>query len=187
VLGADGVKSVVRKYMLAQHGEHDDVKDTGYAAYRIMLRRDQLLHDPELLALIESNTTYRWIGAKRHIIAYPISRNTIFNISTAHPDIHFAAEPTVSWTTRADKSAMLEVYSDFCPLVQKMLSLVPPGEVCEWKLRVHHPLRTWVEGNVALVGDACHPTLPHLNQVCSPLSATAFGFSLDFLRVQHRQ
>lgn len=45
-----------------------------------------------------------------------------------------------------------------------MLSLVPDGEVCEWKLRVHSPLPTWVHGSVALLGDACHPTLPHLAQ-----------------------
>ncbi|KAJ6551635.1 salicylate hydroxylase [Mycena capillaripes] len=160
VLGADGVKSVVRRCILAQHGEDGDVKDTGQAAYRIMLRREQLAHDPELLALLQSNTTYRWIGPRRHIIVYPISGNTIFNISTAQPDVNFAAEPTVTWTTRADKSAMLKVYSDFCPLVVRMLELVPEGEVCEWKLRVHHPLKTWVEGNVALLGDACHPTLP---------------------------
>jgi salicylate hydroxylase len=51
---------------------------------------------------------------------------------------------------------MLEVYSDFCPLVLKMLKLVPPGDLCEWKLRVHHPLKTWVEGNVALVGKFRH-------------------------------
>lgn len=47
---------------------------------------------------------------------------------------------------------MLDVYSDFCLLVRRMLALVPEGHVCEWKLRVHHPLKTWVEGNVALVG-----------------------------------
>jgi salicylate hydroxylase len=45
-----------------------------------------------------------------------------------------------------------------------MLNMVPEGEVCEWKLRVHAPLPTWVHGNMALVGDACHPTLPHLAQ-----------------------
>ncbi|KAJ6488843.1 hypothetical protein C8R45DRAFT_901717 [Mycena sanguinolenta] len=164
VLGADGVKSIIRTSMLAKHGDSGDVKDTGQAAYRIMLRREQLAHDPELLTLLESNTTFRWIGARRHIIAYPISANTIFNISTAQPDVNFAAEPSATWTTRADKKAMLEVYADFCPRVTRLLELVPEGEVCEWKLRVHHPLRTWVEGNFALLGDACHPTLPHLNQ-----------------------
>jgi salicylate hydroxylase len=45
-----------------------------------------------------------------------------------------------------------------------MLNLVPEGEVCEWKLRVHAPLPTWICGSVALLGDACHPTLPHLAQ-----------------------
>jgi salicylate hydroxylase len=59
---------------------------------------------------------------------------------------------------------MLEVFKDFCPRVQRMLNLVPDGEVCEWKLRVHEPLPTWTYNTTALVGDACHPTLPHLNQ-----------------------
>ncbi|KAJ7208761.1 hypothetical protein B0H12DRAFT_1158347 [Mycena haematopus] len=167
ILGADGVKSVVRKYMLARHGEEDDAEDTGQAAYRIMLRRDQLVHDAELLAMLESNSSFRWIGAKRHIIAYPISGHTIFNISTTQPDVNFAAAPTASWTTHADKGAMLAVYSDFCPAVRRMLALVTETEVCEWKLRVHRPLTTWVEGNVALLGDACHPTLPHLGQGAS--------------------
>lgn len=55
---------------------------------------------------------------------------------------------------------MLDVYADFCPTVQKMLKLAPEGNICEWKLRVHEPITAWVEGRVALVGDACHPTLP---------------------------
>lgn len=59
---------------------------------------------------------------------------------------------------------MLEVFGDFCPMIQRMLNMVPEDEVCEWKLRVHSPLPTWVHGVVALVGDACHPTLPHLAQ-----------------------
>ncbi|KAJ7330545.1 hypothetical protein DFH08DRAFT_708791 [Mycena albidolilacea] len=165
VIGADGVKSVVRKRMLTRSGElDDDAEDTGQAAYRIMLRRDQLEHDPELLSLLEANTTSRWIATGRQIIAYPISNHTILNIATTQPDTNFAAAPTATWTTRADKSAMLGVYADFCPRVVKLLRLVPGGEVCEWKLRVHHPLRTWVAGAVALVGDACHPTLPHLGQ-----------------------
>ncbi|KZP19618.1 FAD/NAD(P)-binding domain-containing protein [Athelia psychrophila] len=164
ILAADGVKSLVRKHMVARNGEEDNVKDTGQAAYRIMLTRDQMAHDPELLALVESNTTFRWIGPRRHIIAYPVSRNTIFNISSAQPDVNFAGEPDSTWTAKSDKGAMLKMYSDFCPLVMRLLQLVPEGDVCEWKLRVHAPLKTWIEGNVALVGDACHPTLPHLNQ-----------------------
>jgi salicylate hydroxylase len=106
----------------------------------------------------------RWIGEKRHIIAYPVQNHEIYNLSTVQPDDNFAAAPDTTYTTKGSKKVMLDVFHDFCPRVQKMLNLVPDGEVCEWKLRVHEPLPTWIYGSTALVGDACHPTLPHLNQ-----------------------
>ena len=164
LLAADGVKSNTRVEILKELGVTAAVKDTGQAAYRIMLRRDQMENDPELLELINGDKVTRWIGERRHIIAYPVSSKTIYNLSTTQPDINFAAAPSATYTTKGSKSAMLSVYADFCPMVRRMLELVPEGEVCEWKLRVHTPLPTWVHGSVALVGDACHPTLPHLAQ-----------------------
>ncbi len=87
ILGADGVKSVTRRDMLRLEGEEDhseslrsrslansvidnllSVEDTGQAAYRVLLTRDEMKHDPELLALIDGKTTHRWIGHRRHII-----------------------------------------------------------------------------------------------------------------------
>lgn len=164
LLGADGVKSKTRVAMLEELGVDAKVVDSGQAAYRIMLTKEQMRGDPELLALLEGHQSTRWIGDKKHIIAYPVSSKTIYNISTAHPDTNFAAAPDETYTTRGSKASMLAVYADFAPVCQKMLQLVPEGEVCEWKLRVHEPLPTWVHGTAALVGDACHPTLPHLNQ-----------------------
>ncbi|KAL2868636.1 putative monooxygenase [Aspergillus lucknowensis] len=164
LLGADGIKSLVRVAMLSELNIHSAVKDTQQAAYRIMIHKDQASDDAELLSLIASNKVVRWIGEKRHIIAYPVSNNTIYNLSTTQPDSNFAAATNATYTTKGSKSAMLGVFADFCPLVQRMLNYVPEGEVCEWKLRVHEPLPTWVHRSVALVGDACHPTLPHLAQ-----------------------
>ncbi|KIY00007.1 uncharacterized protein Z520_04644 [Fonsecaea multimorphosa CBS 102226] len=164
LLGADGVKSNTRVAMLKELNVDADIVDTGQAAYRIMLSREQMSSDPELLALIDADKVIRWIGAKRHIIAYPVSSKQIYNISTTQPDVNFAAAPSATYTTKGSKKAMLEVFGDFCPMIHRMLDLVPEGEVCEWKLRVHAPLPTWVMGSMALVGDACHPTLPHLAQ-----------------------
>jgi salicylate hydroxylase len=164
LLAADGIKSNTRRDMLKLLNISADIQDTDQAAYRIMLKRSQLENDPELLELIDSERVVRWIGERRHIIAYPVSNNTIYNLSTTQPDVNFAAAPTETYTTKASKPAMLKVFADFCPKVQRMLNLVPDGEVCEWKLRVHAPLPTWVHGSAALVGDACHPTLPHLAQ-----------------------
>ena len=164
LLAADGVKSVVRDQMLAVKGVDAKIIDTGQAAYRIMLRRDQMEHDPELLALIDAESVTRWIGEKRHIIAYPVSSKQIYNISTAQPDVNFADAPSATYTTMGSKPEMMQVYGDFCPKIRRMLDLVPDGEVCEWKLRVHEPLQSWVHEQTALVGDACHPTLPHMAQ-----------------------
>lgn len=164
LLGADGVKSQVRVSMLQDLNVDAKVVDSGQAAYRIMLDREQMKDDPELLALIDGDYSTRWIGERKHIIAYPVSSKTIYNISTAHPDTNFAAAPDETYTTRGSKESMLDVYKDFHPICLKMLNMVPEGEVCEWKLRVHQPLPTWVHGTTALVGDSCHPTLPHLNQ-----------------------
>ncbi|KAI8633325.1 FAD/NAD(P)-binding domain-containing protein [Xylariaceae sp. FL1651] len=164
LLAADGIKSAVRSALLKAIDSSAEVEDTGQAAYRIMLPRSAMEQDPEMLALLDSDCALRWIGEKRHIVAYPISNKTIYNLSTCQPDTNFAAAPSVTYTTRGDKSAMLDVYGDFCPLVRRMLNLVPEGEVCEWRLRSHKPLETWTLGAAALIGDACHPTLPHLGQ-----------------------
>lgn len=169
-LAADGIKSKTRTQIMAALGhnhDHDlatDVEDTGQAAYRIMIPRAKMAHDPEMLQLMDSNQVTRWIGAKRHWIAYPVHNKTIYNMSSTQPDMHFAAAPSATYTTTGSKADMMDVFSDFCPLVHRLLDLVPEGEVCEWKLRAHKALPTWVHATVALVGDACHPTLPHLNQ-----------------------
>lgn len=164
LLGADGVKSKTRAQIMATLGHEASVEDTGQAAYRIMIPREKMENDPEMLALIDSNQVTRWIGARRHWIAYPVENKTIYNMSSTQPDEHFAAAPSATYTTTGSKADMISVFADFCPLVQRLMDLVPEGEVCEWKLRMHKALPTWVNGTVALVGDSCHPTLPHLNQ-----------------------
>ncbi|GAB7359505.1 hypothetical protein MBLNU230_g6150t1 [Neophaeotheca triangularis] len=164
LLACDGVKSTIRDQLLSDLDVPAKIVDTEQAAYRIMLRREDMAHDPELLALVDSPSVTRWIGEKRHIIAYPVSNNQVYNISTVQPDTNFAAAPSATYTTKGSKKDMLQVFDDFCPKVLRMLDLVKDGEVCEWKLRVHEPLPTWVHEQTALVGDACHPTLPHLAQ-----------------------
>jgi salicylate hydroxylase len=188
LLAADGVKSPTRVAMLKERGETADAKDTGQAAYRIMLTREQLKDDPELLALLDADSVTRWIGEKKHIIAYPIHNKQIYNISTAQPDTNFASAPSATYTTTGSKSEMLKVYGDFHPKLLRMLDLVPDNEVVEWRLRVHDPLSTWVSGCAALVGDACHPTLPHLAQGAAQAieDAAVLGVTLAPHRIADR-
>lgn len=123
VIAADGVKSNIRRQMLALQGEIDEAQDTGQAAYRILLTREMMETDPELKKLIDEPVITRWIAHRRHIIAYPISNKNIYNISTAHPDEHLVQE---SWTSKGSKDDMLKMWADYCPRMQKMLKMGEP-------------------------------------------------------------
>lgn len=154
VIGADGIKSTIRSHLL----EDSTIKAvaTGDAAYRIMLPREVMEKDPELKALIDEPQATRWLGPSRHIIAYPVRKHELYNVVLLHPDSHGVEE---SWTTKGSKQEVVDNYDGWDSKVRKLIDLVDDNEVLEWKLCLHHPLRTWIRGSVALIGDACHPML----------------------------
>ena len=80
VIGADGIKSDIRRQMAEGHGIQDQSQPTGDAAYRILIPREKLEHDKEALELLESNAGMRWMGPGGHIMAYPIKNNTVYNM-----------------------------------------------------------------------------------------------------------
>ncbi|KAK4705133.1 hypothetical protein P7C70_g1076, partial [Phenoliferia sp. Uapishka_3] len=161
ILVGDGVKSHTRAQLLELHGQRDMPHETGDAAYRIIIPREDLESDPELLAYVESSVGYRWMGPGGHIMAYPMKAHTVFNMVLLHPDVNNTSE---SWTSKGSKKEMLEFYKDWNPIVKRFLAFVKADEVMEWKLNDHAPLPTWTENHTALLGDACHPMLPYVAQ-----------------------
>jgi len=159
VIAADGIKSTVRAKIL---GDDKDVAiPTGDAVFRVVLTRDMLKKHPHLQPYIEEKKAIRWIGPERHIIAYPVRNHEIYNMALAHPDRGRVDE---SWTTVSSKKNLLSEYEGWDPKLIEMLEMVPEGDVLEWKLCMHMPLIRWVQGNCALMGDACHPMLPYVAQ-----------------------
>jgi len=84
IVAADGVKSFVRTAVMEEIKVEDGIETTGQAAYRILLTRDQMEHDPELLELIEKPISHRWIGEKRHIIVGAFSQPAATSRNFAH-------------------------------------------------------------------------------------------------------
>lgn len=155
VIAADGIKSTIRARLLGP-GDPSTAIPTGDAAYRIMLPRGAMESDPDLRALVDEPQATRWLGPARHIIAYPVRKHELFNVVLLHPDRHGVQE---SWTTRGSKQNMVDDYRGWDRTVTKLIDLVADDEVLEWKLCLHSPLKTWIRGRVALIGDACHPML----------------------------
>jgi salicylate hydroxylase len=94
-------------------------------------------------------------------MAYPLRSHTLYNMVLLHPARSDIEE---SWTSTGPRLHMDEFYASWSPTVRALLSCVEETEIPEWTLRIHKPLRSWVEGAVALMGDACHPTLPYVAQ-----------------------
>ncbi|KAL3452621.1 hypothetical protein BJX65DRAFT_266650 [Aspergillus insuetus] len=182
IIAADGIKSALRDFLLGE--DSSKPMATGDAAYRIMLTRSVMENDPELKRLIEVPEATRWLGPERHLIAYPVRNHELYNIVLLHPDRHGIEE---SWTTKGSKQRMVDDYEGWDPIVTKLIALVPDDEVLEWKLCLHPPLKTWIKGSVALIGDACHPMLPYVAQGAAQAVEDAAALGIVLSKITSKQ
>ncbi|SLN14271.1 3-hydroxybenzoate 6-hydroxylase 1 [Roseovarius gaetbuli] len=102
------------------------------------------------------------MGPMRHVVSYPLRDSTLLNIVAVQEKAAWAAE---SWSQKDDPNALRAAFDDFCPEVRAMLDAVQ--EVHLWGLFRHPVAPVWQAGNVALLGDAAHPTLPFMAQGAS--------------------
>ncbi|MBS0643150.1 MAG: FAD-dependent monooxygenase [Acetobacteraceae bacterium] len=152
VIGADGVHSVVREAMLGAEAP----RFTGRVAYRTVF-------PTRLLNGLEVYPCIKWWGPDRHIVSYFVNprRDELYFV-TSTPEPEFAIE---SWSAKGDLAMLRAAYDTFHPQVRAILAACP--DVHKWALVERDPLPRWVEGNVALLGDACHPMTPYMAQGAS--------------------
>lgn len=152
VIGADGVHSVVREFMLGK----EEPRFTGRVAYRTVF-------PTALLNGMQVEPCVKWWGPDRHIVSYFVNprRDELYFV-TSTPEPEFAVE---SWSAKGDLRTLRAAYDTFHPQVRAILEACP--DVHKWALVERDPLPRWVEGNVALLGDACHPMTPYMAQGAS--------------------
>ncbi|HYZ22997.1 MAG TPA: FAD-dependent monooxygenase, partial [Rhodopila sp.] len=152
VIGADGVHSVVRDAMLGPEAP----RFTGRVAYRTVF-------PTALLNGMKVEPCVKWWGPDRHIVSYFVNprRDELYFV-TSTPEPEFNVE---SWSAKGDLRTLRAAYDTFHPQVRAILAACP--DVHKWALVERDPLPRWVEGNVALLGDACHPMTPYMAQGAS--------------------
>ncbi|KAG9119409.1 hypothetical protein FRC07_005574 [Ceratobasidium sp. 392] len=155
VVGADGVRSIVRRSVL---DIPDHPQKTGEAVYRAVIPTTSLLSYPELRDLVEIPGLRSWLGPGRHVVAYPIRGKSLMNIAMFVPDDN-AVE---SWKSEGDLDRIRTEFRLWEPRVQQLLDCTP--KVLRWALKIRDPLTTWHRHRVVLLGDACHPMLPYRAQ-----------------------
>lgn len=70
----------------------------------------------------------------------------------------------IGWNSTANKAKLLEVYQKFDSALLALLNKVDTDTLKVWELLDMDQLPTWVNGRLALLGDAAHPFLPHQGQ-----------------------
>jgi 2-polyprenyl-6-methoxyphenol hydroxylase-like FAD-dependent oxidoreductase len=99
-----------------------------------------------------------WAGPRCHLVHYPLSGWKVFNlVITCHND---AREPAAGIPI-----AKPEVMKGFAHVHERARRIIHIGK--DWKYWVlcdRDPIQKWVDGRVALLGDAAHPMLQYMAQ-----------------------
>ena len=148
-IGADGTHSIARDLMFGA----SPPTFTGRIAYRTV-------YPARLLGGFDVGNCTKWWGEDRHIVVYPVKpdRSEIYFV-TSQPEPGFELE---SWSATGDVRVLREAFAGFHPDVRKVVGAAP--DVHKRPLVDREPLERWVDGNVTLLGDACHPMTPYMAQ-----------------------
>ncbi len=148
LVGADGLYSKVREQLVGDGAP----RVTGHTTYRSVIPTDEMPED------LRWNAATLWAGPKCHIVHYPLSGWKVFNLVVTY---HNNAPEPVAGKPVSDE----EVMQGFTHVCARARKIIEHGK--DWKLWVlcdRDPILNWVDGRVALLGDAAHPTLQYMAQ-----------------------
>jgi 3-hydroxybenzoate 6-monooxygenase len=148
LIGADGLWSNVRKQVTADGAP----RVSGHTTYRSVIPTEQMPED------LRWNAATLWAGPKCHIVHYPLSGWKVFNlVVTYHND---APEPVAGKPVSEE-----EVMKGFAHVHERAQNIIRHGT--NWRLWVlcdRDATERWIDGRVALLGDAAHPMLQYFAQ-----------------------
>lgn len=176
LIGADGVKSVVREKFVG-----DPARVTGHVVYRAVVEREDFPKD------LQWNAASIWVGPNCHLVHYPLRGGEQYNVV-----VTFHSRQQEEWgVTEGSKEEVQSYFQGICARARQLIDL--PKSWKRWATADREPIGQWSFGKVTLLGDAAHPTTQYLAQgACMALEdAVTLGEALkahdnDFVKAFDR-
>ena len=148
-IGADGIHSVVAQAVVRP----EPARFSGSCAFRCLVPAEAA---PEMA---RRPVQTLWLGPGRHFVHYPISAGRLVNVVAIVPAGDWRTE---SWTA---EGRIEDLQQEFAGWDARLRQLAASATLTRrWALYDRTPLPTWVNGRVALLGDAAHAMLPFFAQ-----------------------
>jgi len=147
LIGADGVKSVVREQYVG-----DPARVTGHVVYRAVVDKADF---PEEL---QWNAASIWVGPNCHLVHYPLRGGEQYNVV-----VTFHSRNQEEWgVTEGSKEEVQSYFQGICPKARQLIDL--PKTWKRWATADREPIGQWTYGRTTLLGDAAHPTTQYMAQ-----------------------
>ncbi|MDQ9008667.1 3-hydroxybenzoate 6-monooxygenase [Acinetobacter gerneri] len=147
LIGADGVKSIVREKYVA-----DPALVTGHVVYRAVVPKEEF---PENL---QWNAASIWVGPNCHLVHYPLRGGKEYNVV-----VTFHSREKEQWGVKdGSKEEVLSYFQGICPKARQLIEL--PKSWRRWATADREPIEQWTYGRITLLGDAAHPTTQYMAQ-----------------------
>jgi salicylate hydroxylase len=151
LIGADGVKSVVR----AQIAGADRAVYTGDAAWRLTIPADQLPGS------FMDQVMSVWMGPGRHVVCYYLRGGALLNFVGLVETDELSEE---SWTAKFPWEKLKADFAGWHDDIQAIIDRADRSMCFRWSLYYRPPIANWSTRRVTMLGDAVHATLPYLAQ-----------------------